>query len=225
MTDLGSTQFAPLDDRFGLQKTPGGVWVPWVRGEGGSLEALGEGGDGLVLAEGLHVDKAAVEAAEGDELAVGAALDDGAVVHNDDFVGVADGGEAVGDDDAGAPQHELVEGLLDGVLALGVEGAGGLVEDEDGRVFEYGAGYGEALALAAAEVEAAVADGGVVALFHEGDKLVGMCHLCGTSHVVDAVVGTAEGDVVGHGVVEEDAVLRHKAYLCAEAVDVEAGEG
>ena len=47
----------------------------------------------------------------GDKLAVGAALDDGAAVHDDDFVGVADGGEAVCDDDAGAAQHELVEGL------------------------------------------------------------------------------------------------------------------
>ena len=44
------------------------------------------------LAEGLHVDEAFVEAAMGDELLVGAALDDGAAVHDDDFVGMADGG-------------------------------------------------------------------------------------------------------------------------------------
>ena len=153
---------------------------------------------------------------------MGAAFDDGATVHDDDFVGVADGGEAVGDDDAGAALHELVEGLLDDVFALGVEGTGGFVEDEDGRVFEDGAGDAETLALSATEVESTVADGGVVALLHEGDEFVGVSHLCGMADGIDAVVGATEGDVVGDGVVEEDAVLRHEAYMGTETVDVEA---
>ena len=70
-----------------------------------------------------------------DELVVSAALDDVTLVHNDYFVSVTDGGQPVCDDDAGAALHELVKSVLNGLLTLGVECAGGLVEDKYGRVF------------------------------------------------------------------------------------------
>ena len=43
-------------------------------------------------------------------------------------------------------------------------------------------------------------------------------------HLLRTVAGAAEGYVVGDGVVEEDAVLRHEAYLCPEAVDVQVAD-
>ena len=173
----------------------------------------------------MHINQAAIEAVLCNELVVGAALDDNAVVHDDNEVGMADGGEAVGNDDAGASLHELVEGLLHGHLAFGVEGAGGFVKDEDGRVFEHGAGYAEALALSTAEGDAAVAYVGVVALGQLGDEFVGVGYGGCTTHMFRTVVSASEGYVVGHSVVEKDAVLRHKAYLCAQAVDVEVSHG
>ena len=45
---------------------------------------------------------------------------------------------------------------------------GGLVEDEDARVLEQDAGDGDALALAAGERDAALADAGVVAVLEAG---------------------------------------------------------
>ena len=114
-----------------------------------------------------------VVAAQGEEFLVRAALDDAAFVQDDDLVGVLDGAEAVGDGDGGAAGHELLEGLLDAALGLGVERGGGLVEDEDGRVLEDGAGDADALALAAGELDAPVADIGVVALFLLEDEVVG----------------------------------------------------
>ena len=63
----------------------------------------------------------------------------------------------MGDDDTGAVFHEASEGVLDEFFRLGVEGGGGFVEDEDGGVFEDGAGDGDALALAAGEFDAAFA--------------------------------------------------------------------
>ena len=56
----------------------------------------------------MHVDKAAVEASVSDELLMGAVLDNGAMVHDDDFVGMADGGKTVGDDDASTALHEMI---------------------------------------------------------------------------------------------------------------------
>ena len=72
-----------------------------------------------------------------------------AIVEDRDAVGVADGRETVRHDDRGATGHEPGQRLLDQALGLVVERAGGLVEDEDGRVLEDGPGDGDALALAA----------------------------------------------------------------------------
>ena len=60
--------------------------------------------------------------------------------------------EAVGDDERGAAAGEAVEGAADQRLALGVERGGRLVEEQDRRVAQDGAGDREALALAAGEL-------------------------------------------------------------------------
>ncbi len=62
-----------------------------------------------------------VAAAEGVEGLVGAALDDLALLDDEDLVGAADGGEAVGDDEGRAALHEEAEAVLDHGLGLGVE--------------------------------------------------------------------------------------------------------
>ena len=71
---------------------------------------------------------------EGEQLLVGALLDDASVVEDDDLVGIADGGEAVGNDESGAPLHDAVHAALDELLGTGVDGGGCLVEDKDGWV-------------------------------------------------------------------------------------------
>src|SRR3954451_20402219 len=77
----------------------------------------------LVLVE------AGVEAGQGEELFVAAGFGYVAVLEDDDLVGVADGGEAVGDDEGGAAFHEPVEGVEEEAFAFAVEGAGGFVQD------------------------------------------------------------------------------------------------
>ena len=61
------------------------------------------------------------------------------------------------------PLHQPLDGLLDRRLGLGVDARRGLVEDQDPRVLEDGARDRDALALAAGETLAALADEGVVA--------------------------------------------------------------
>ena len=91
-------------------------------------------------------------------------LDDPALVHEDDQVGVAHGGQAVGDDEGGAACAQAVDRFLDARLGLDVERAGRLVEHQDRRVLEDGAGDRDALALAARQLAAALADERVVAV-------------------------------------------------------------
>ena len=61
-------------------------------------------------------DQRGVAAAEREQLLVGAALGDLALVEDDDLVGVADRREAVGDDDRRAALGELLQRLADGAL-------------------------------------------------------------------------------------------------------------
>jgi len=68
-------------------------------------------------------------------------------VKDQDSVGALDGREAVGDDQGGPIPHELVGCGLDLCLHLRIHGAGGLVQDEDGRIESQGPGEGEELAF------------------------------------------------------------------------------
>ena len=75
------------------------------------------------------------------------------------------------------------QGAADLELGLDVDARGGVVEDEDARVHHEGPRDGDALALAAAEREAAFADDRVVALGEGCDELVGLRGLRRRAHL------------------------------------------
>ena len=102
-----------------------------------------------------------VFAARRDQFAVDAVFDDLAVFEDDDPVEAGDRGEAVRDDDRSAALHEVLECCLDQLLALGIQGAGGFVQDQDGRVCQNSARNDDSLPLAAGEFHAALAGDGL----------------------------------------------------------------
>ena len=81
-----------------------------------------------------------------------------AVVEHDDLVGERDRREPVGDDERRAAPHRLAQARADPRLGGRVDRGGRVVEDQDARVDEERAGDREALALAARERDAALAD-------------------------------------------------------------------
>ena len=91
-------------------------------------------------------------------------------------------------------------------------------ENQDVGVFQYGAGDGETLPLAARKFHAAVADIGPVAFGRFGDEAVGI----GDSGRLDDLLvrssGLAHGDVALDGVVEKHGVLRYDAHVGAHAL-------
>ena len=130
-----------------------------------------------------------------------------AAVEDGDAVGELEGGAAVGDEQGGAARHDLAQRLVDLVLDAGVDGGGGVVQEEQPGVGEDGAGEGDALALAAGEGEAVLADGGVVPVGQRGDEAVGLGGAGGLLDLLLGGVGVAVGDVGADGVGEEEAVL------------------
>ena len=83
----------------------------------------------------LDTPQTGIDAAFGDEVVVFALFLELTAFEDKDAVGVADGAEAVGDDDGGAPDDDLFERALDEGFGLVVDGGGGFVEDQDGWVF------------------------------------------------------------------------------------------
>ena len=137
------------------------------------------------------------------------ALDNAAVIDDEDLIGVAHGGQAVGDHDDGAPDRQAGQGQVDVALGGGIGLGGGLVQHEDGRVLEVGAGKSHPLPLAAREESSFLAQDGVVAVGQARDALV---DAGGASRVLDLLArgpGPPQGDVVRHRVVGQVHVLQH----------------
>ncbi len=80
----------------------------------------------------------------------------------------------MGDDEGSPAVHEAVHALLHQHLGAGVNGGGGLVQDEHRGIGHCGPGDGQQLALALAEVGAVAGDPGVVALGQAADESVGV---------------------------------------------------
>ena len=148
---------------------------------------------------------------------------------HDDLLCAANGGEAVGDDDNGFVLHQRVDGLLHGDFAFGVERGGGFIQDDDGRVFQQGAGDADALFFAAGEFAADVAHAGLVAFGHRHDEVVAAGGAGGGFDFCVCGVCLAEADVVDDGVVkqvnvlEDDGNLPHQVFL-GEGADVAAAD-
>src|SRR5262245_11006118 len=81
----------------------------------------------------LAQDHRMVATASAHQFVVGTALNNPAVFHQQNQVGATDGGEAVGDDEGGAPGKQISHGSLDELFAFRVEVAGGFVENQDLR--------------------------------------------------------------------------------------------
>jgi hypothetical protein len=79
----------------------------------------------------LTQDHAVIISAGVHELLVVPALNHAPVLHQEDQVGAADGGEAMSDHEGGSSGEQSGHRGLDELLAFGVEVAGGLVEDQD----------------------------------------------------------------------------------------------
>ena len=76
-----------------------------------------------------------------------AVLDDTAFVEDQNAIEGGQGRKSVGHGDDGAVPHEPDERALDFHLGFGVEGRGGLIEDDDRRVLQEGARDADPLAL------------------------------------------------------------------------------
>src|ERR1017187_5430059 len=162
-----------------------------------------------------------INSALGNEFFVGADFADLSLFEYHNLVRPAYRGKPVRDDDYGAVLHQVGQRLLYQHFALRVQVAGGFVQDQDGRVLQQSARDGEALALAAGKLDAAIANHGLGALREALDKFVGEGGFGGGADGLFLYALASVGDVVGHGVIEQKGILRHQADLAAQARQAE----
>ena len=183
------------------------------------------GGDGEFFFEALLFEEAGVVAVAGEEFVVGAQFGDAAGYEDGDLVGVAGGGDAVGDEDGGPALHDGAKALEDAFFGVSIDAGERVVEDEDARVADDGAGDGGALLLAAGESDAALADHGVEALGELEDLGGDVGDGGGFFDLLGGCLGDTEGDVLADGLREEECFLWDEAYVFAQGVEGEAADG
>ena len=130
----------------------------------------------------------------------------------------------MGDDNEGLAElvAQIEEELVEFGLVLGVEGAGGLISQNDGGTVDEGAGHGDTLFFTAGEFVGFV--GGTVGQSHEVEQF--LCALFGTFPRESCDIG-GNHDILNRRKLRQELVeLEHKTeVLVAEVAQLLRGEG
>ena len=162
----------------------------------------------LLLLE-LQAIERGIAAALGEQFVVAARLDHFAGLDHQDAVGVHDGRKPVRDHDGGAALAQFRDRLLHVIFGFGIERGGGLVEQDDRRIFDQRARDRDALTLAARNLEAVLADLGIIACGKAHDEIMRMRGLGRGDDFRLGGARLAECDVLTHGGTEQEDVLAH----------------
>ena len=122
----------------------------------------------------------------------------------------------MGDDDRRPLLHQPLERVLDQFLAFGVQCAGRLVEQQQRRPAQQGAGDGDALALTARQPGAAFAHEGVEAVRQGAEEGLGIGVARRFPQFVLACVPIAVAEVVASRGGEDHRFLRHHGDAAAD---------
>ena len=136
-------------------------------------------------------------------------------IQQPDLVRHAHRTQTLGDHNGGAACHQPFQRQLDQPFSLGVDAGGGVVQDEDARVGEQGAGDRNTLFLTTGERDSTFTDPGSVAIRHLHNKVVGLGRTRGLDHILVACIRAAKGNVLFDGRCKERCVLEDHADLAA----------
>src|SRR5438477_1084354 len=160
--------------------------------------------------EQLFVVQLRIIAAVSEQLVVCDALGDGAFDQDDDLVGVANGGGAVRNQNRGAALHDSAQAVEDALLGLGVDARERVVEDENARIADNGAGDGGALLLPTGKSDAALADHGVVGFADVLDVAMKTGDVGRFADALLVIFWQTEGDIAANGFARQVSVWRNE---------------
>ena len=124
----------------------------------------------------------------------------------------------MGDDDGGAAVGQLLKGLLELGLRHGVQGGGGLVQNQHRRVLQKDPGDGDALLLPAGEQGAPLAHIGVESLGQGHDVVVDLRQPGRPGHLLLRGAGLAVADVLQNAGGEQEHVLLYHTHVLPQGL-------
>ena len=133
-----------------------------------------------------------------------------------DLVGIDDLTNVMRDDNHRATLFDGIDRGLDLLGGDGIEAGGGLVEEDNGRILDEHTGDGDALLLAATELESS----GLEAMWQGHNLIVDIGLTGGTHHIVVGGLRTAIADVFLDGAVEDMILLEYEAYILAQPLGI-----
>ena len=104
---------------------------------------------------------------------------DFAIVQDHNAVGLLNRGNPLADNELGGLLKTRSQALTNQTVGLGIHGRGGVVQNQNLRIHEQGAGNTEPLALTAGHVSPTPFNHGVIAILELGDKFMGLSQLAG----------------------------------------------
>jgi hypothetical protein len=127
----------------------------------------------LLLSPELQLVQAVVKPPLRQQFPVGPPLSYLAVLEHQNLVGVEDSAQPVRHYQTGTPGHQLRYGSLDLTLGLGIDGARGLIENQDSGIQRQGSGEAQELPLSHAETAPALSQAVPVSFGQPFDEAVG----------------------------------------------------
>lgn len=158
------------------------------------------------------------------------ALDDLSVLQNHDGVGVAHGGEAVGDHKGSPFSHQTVHALLDVLFCSRIDGARRFIEDQN-RCLGYRRSRDiKKLSLALTQVRAVALQNRVIALWKPHDKGMGRCHLRCLNDLLVCGIKPSVADILHDRSRKQVGILKNHGDVAAQLVplnmaDINAVDG
>ena len=116
------------------------------------------------------------------------------VFHDDDDIRILNGGYPLRNDQLWS-FGIFFKGLADHGVRVRIHGRGGIVQDQDLRLFQQSAGDAQALLLTAGNVAAALLDMGIVAVREAGDEFIGAGQLAGVDQFLVRGAGIAPAQI------------------------------
>ena len=132
------------------------------------------------------------------------------ILHHIDAVGVGYGGQAVCDHQHGFALGKPGKGCLHLGFIVWVGKSGGLIQNQDGRIFQHSTGNGDALLLAAGQIHALGADNGMDARRELFYNIHALRRFQRCQHLGFGGLRSAQTDIIQNAALEQAAVLEHK---------------
>src|ERR1700732_1670127 len=151
-----------------------------------------------------------------DQFVVGAIFDDASTLDRKNAISPAHCGKPMGDNENGTAFADSAHVVLDDALALVIERAGGLVENQNAGIGHQGTGNSDALPLTARETAPTLADDGVVALGKFENELMRAGQVGRVDDPLHGHGGIGKRYIFGDGAIEKDVLLQNNANLSSQ---------